>query len=78
MALYRKYRPQSFDDLQGQSSIRNTLLEALKQNKLVHAYLFRVHVEPGKPLRLGLSPRPFNVSSAFPAVKLVEAVTSAR
>lgn len=40
MALYRKYRPQSFDDLQGQSSIRNTLLEALKQNKLVHAYLF--------------------------------------
>jgi len=39
-ALYRKYRPQSFGDLQGQSSIRTTLLEALKQNKLVHAYLF--------------------------------------
>ncbi|MEK9160093.1 MAG: DNA polymerase III subunit gamma/tau [Patescibacteria group bacterium] len=40
MALYRKYRPQSFDDLKGQSSIQTTLLEALKQNKLVHAYLF--------------------------------------
>ncbi len=40
MALYRKYRPQSFGDLQGQTAIRTTLLEALKQNKLVHAYLF--------------------------------------
>ena len=40
MALYRKYRPQSFEDLQGQSPVRSTLLEALKQNKLVHAYLF--------------------------------------
>lgn len=40
MALYRKYRPQSFDDLKGQSSIQTTLLEALKQSKLVHAYLF--------------------------------------
>ncbi len=40
MALYRKYRPQSFEDLQGQSAIRVTLLEALKQNRLVHAYLF--------------------------------------
>lgn len=39
-ALYRKYRPQSFGDLQGQTAIRTTLLEALKQNKLVHAYLF--------------------------------------
>jgi DNA polymerase-3 subunit gamma/tau len=39
-ALYRKYRPQSFGDLQGQSAIRTTLLEALKQNRLVHAYLF--------------------------------------
>jgi len=39
-ALYRKYRPQSFEDLHGQSVIRSTLTQALKQNKLVHAYLF--------------------------------------
>jgi len=39
-ALYRKYRPQSFSDLQGQSAVRTTLTQALKQNKLVHAYLF--------------------------------------
>lgn len=39
-ALYRKYRPQSFGDLQGQNTIRTTLIQALKQNKLSHAYLF--------------------------------------
>lgn len=39
-ALYRKYRPQSFDELKGQAPIRTTLLEALKQDRLVHAYLF--------------------------------------
>ena len=39
-ALYRKYRPQSFEELVGQAPIRTTLLEALRQNRLVHAYLF--------------------------------------
>lgn len=39
-ALYRKYRPQRFEDLVGQTPIRVTLLEALKQGRLSHAYLF--------------------------------------
>jgi len=39
-ALYRKYRPQNFEHLIGQSPVRTTLLEALKQGRLVHAYLF--------------------------------------
>ncbi len=39
-ALYRKYRPQSFDHLIGQTPVRATLLEALKKGKLSHAYLF--------------------------------------
>jgi DNA polymerase-3 subunit gamma/tau len=39
-ALYRKYRPQRFEDLVGQAPIRSTLLQALKQDRLVHAYLF--------------------------------------
>lgn len=39
-AFYRKYRPNRFEDLVGQTPIQITLLEALKQNKLVHAYLF--------------------------------------
>lgn len=39
-ALYRKYRPKKFEDLVGQTPIRTTLLEALKQGRFVHAYLF--------------------------------------
>ncbi|MBT5517160.1 DNA polymerase III subunit gamma/tau [Candidatus Peregrinibacteria bacterium] len=39
-ALYRKYRPQSFEELVGQGPVRETLMQALKQRKMVHAYLF--------------------------------------
>jgi DNA polymerase-3 subunit gamma/tau len=39
-ALYRKYRPRKFGDLVGQGPISMTLLEALKQGRFVHAYLF--------------------------------------
>lgn len=39
-ALYRKYRPQTFDDVVGQQHIVTTLTNALDQNKLAHAYLF--------------------------------------
>ncbi len=39
-AFYRKYRPTTFEDLVGQTPIQVTLLEALKQDRLVHAYLF--------------------------------------
>ncbi|MFT7184391.1 MAG: DNA polymerase-3 subunit gamma/tau [Oceanicoccus sp.] len=40
LALYRKYRPQNFANLHGQSAAKETLMQALKQNKLSHAYLF--------------------------------------
>ena len=40
IALYRKYRPQNFANLVGQSSIQGTLLNALKSSKASHAYLF--------------------------------------
>ena len=39
-ALYRKYRPQSFDEVVGQKVIVKTLLNAIKNNKITHAYLF--------------------------------------
>ncbi len=39
-ALYRKYRPQTFDDVVGQKSVTQTLKSQLLQNKLSHAYLF--------------------------------------
>ena len=37
--LYRKYRPQTFHDLVGQENIVNTLSNAIKLNKIAHAYL---------------------------------------
>ena len=39
-ALYRKYRPTTFDDVVGQEVIVKTILNALKNNKVAHAYIF--------------------------------------
>ena len=39
-ALYRKWRPRTFDDVVGQSSITDTLKNAIKRNKISHAFLF--------------------------------------
>lgn len=39
-ALYRKWRPRTFQDVVGQSHITKTLQNAIMQNKFSHAYLF--------------------------------------
>lgn len=39
-ALYRKYRPRSFDDVVGQEHITETLKNQIRNDKLSHAYLF--------------------------------------
>ncbi|NUM25275.1 MAG: DNA polymerase III subunit gamma/tau [Candidatus Buchananbacteria bacterium] len=40
LALYRKYRPQSFKDLVGQNHIKTTIQNELETGKVAHAYLF--------------------------------------
>ena len=40
IALYRKYRPQTFDDVVGQEQVVNLLQSTIKQKKISHAYLF--------------------------------------
>ena len=40
LALYRKYRPQSFDQVVGQNHIVKTLVNQIKFDKISHAYLF--------------------------------------
>ena len=40
LALYRKYRPQSFDEVYGQKEVLKTLTNALTKGKIAHAYLF--------------------------------------
>ncbi len=39
-ALYRKYRPQTFDDVVGQLAVTQTLKTQIVSGKLSHAYLF--------------------------------------
>lgn len=39
-ALYRTYRPTSFEEVAGQKHVVMTLMNAVKQNKVAHAYLF--------------------------------------
>ena len=39
-ALYRTYRPQTFEEVAGQKHIIRTLRNALANNKIAHAYLF--------------------------------------
>ena len=39
-ALYRKYRPQTFDDVVGQGAVTQTLKTQLNTGKMSHAYLF--------------------------------------
>ncbi|WP_296559753.1 DNA polymerase III subunit gamma/tau [uncultured Acetobacterium sp.] len=40
LALYRKYRPQTFDEVVGQDSITRILKNQIKYNRIGHAYLF--------------------------------------
>lgn len=40
ISLYRKYRPQTFGHLVGQDHVRVTLMNAVRTDKLSHAYLF--------------------------------------
>ncbi len=39
-SLYRKYRPQIFEDVVGQEHIERTIRNAIEQDKVSHAYLF--------------------------------------
>lgn len=40
MALYRKFRPQEFEDVKGQDHIVTTLKNQIKADRIGHAYLF--------------------------------------
>ena len=40
LALYRKYRPKTFDEVYGQSAIVQTLRNQITSQRIGHAYLF--------------------------------------
>ena len=40
LSLYRKYRPQTFEDVVGQEPVVRTLRNALQRGRVAHAYMF--------------------------------------
>ncbi|HVM33956.1 MAG TPA: DNA polymerase III subunit gamma/tau [Actinomycetota bacterium] len=40
LSLYRKYRPQTFDEILGQDHVSKTLANAIVEDRVAHAYLF--------------------------------------
>jgi DNA polymerase-3 subunit gamma/tau len=60
-ALYRKYRPQDFDEVVGQEAIVRTLKNAISSNQVRQAYLFAGPRGTGKNCVQGPTPNPDKV-----------------
>lgn len=63
MSLYLKYRPQNFDNLVGQEHVKTTLQNALKEDRIAHAYLFCGPRGTGKTTTARLIAKALNCSS---------------
>lgn len=61
--LARKYRPQTFAEVLGQGAIVTTLKNAIKKNRLAHAYLFSGSRGTGKTTLARLFAKALNCSS---------------
>lgn len=64
-ALYRTYRPGTFDEVAGQEHIVKTLKNALTTNKLAHAYLFAGPRGTGKTSMAKLLAKALNCDEGF-------------
>ena len=56
--LARKWRPQQFADVVGQDHVTQTLQNAIKANRIAHAYLSSGRGAPARPPWRVFSPRP--------------------
>ena len=63
LALYRKYRPQVFDEVVGQDHIVKTLVNQIKFDKISHAYLFTGSRGTGKTSIAKIFARAINCES---------------
>ena len=63
LALYRKYRPNNFDDLVGQSEVASIIKNEILNNKLSHAYLFSGPRGTGKTSTAKIIARMINCSN---------------
>lgn len=64
-ALYRTYRPKNFNEVYGQQHIVRTLSNALKENKIAHAYLFCGPRGTGKTTMARLFAKALNCENGF-------------
>ena len=64
LALYRKYRPQTFDEVIGQDHIVKTLVNQIKMDKISHAYLFTGSRGTGKTSTAKIFARAINCESS--------------
>ena len=64
VALYRKYRPSTFDEVIGQDHIINTLRNQIMQDKVSHAYLFTGTRGTGKTSTAKIFARAVNCPNA--------------
>lgn len=62
-ALYRKYRPETFETMVGQKHIITTLENAIKTNKIAHAYIFSGPRGTGKTTTAKILAKALNCTS---------------
>ena len=86
LALYRRYRPDTFAEVIGQEHVTEPLQRALTNNRVNHAYLFSGLVDVARPHQLGSLlapstarrvPGPCLVASASPAATWLAMVREA-